>query len=61
MAYSGDTEWTDALLEAAAHVDLFLCEAYSPTPVRWHLDLDTLARHLDRLTCLFPRRGLRPP
>jgi ribonuclease BN (tRNA processing enzyme) len=51
VAYSGDTEWTDALLEAAADVDLFLCEAYSPTPVRWHLDLDTLARHLDKLTC----------
>ena len=51
VAYSGDTEWTDALLDAADGVELFLCEGYSPAPVRWHLDLDTLARHRDRLTC----------
>ncbi len=51
VAYSGDTEWTDALLDAADNVDLFLCEGYSQTPVRWHLDLDTLARHRDQLTC----------
>ena len=51
MAYSGDTEWTDSLLQAADRVDLFLCEGYTPTPVRWHLDLETLARHRDELTC----------
>lgn len=51
VAYSGDTEWTDALLDAADNVDLFLCEGYSRGPVRWHLDLDTLARHRDQLTC----------
>lgn len=51
VAYSGDTEWTDALLDAADGVDLFLCEGYSAAPVRWHLDLDALARHRDRLTC----------
>jgi ribonuclease BN (tRNA processing enzyme) len=51
LAYSGDTEWTDALLTAADGVDLFLCEGYRPTPVRWHLDLATLARHRDRLNC----------
>jgi ribonuclease BN (tRNA processing enzyme) len=51
MAYSGDTEWTDALLEAADDVGLFLCEGYSPTPVRWHLDLEALGTHRHRLTC----------
>jgi len=51
VAYSGDTEWTDALIDAADNVDLFLCEGYSLTPVRWHLDLDTLAHHRDQLTC----------
>lgn len=51
VAYSGDTEWTDALLEVADDVDLFLCEGYSPAPVRWHLDLDTLARHRGTFTC----------
>src|SRR6266566_2784760 len=48
VAYSGDTEWTDALVQAADGVDLFLCEGYSPTPIRWHLDLETLAQHRDR-------------
>ena len=51
FAYSGDTEWTDALLDATDGTDLFLSEGYSPQPVKWHLDLDTLARHRDRLTC----------
>ena len=51
MAYSGDTEWTDALLEAADNVELFLCEGYSPTPVRWHLDLEALSRHRHRMIC----------
>jgi ribonuclease BN (tRNA processing enzyme) len=51
VAYSGDTEWTDTLLEAADGVDLFLCEGYSPAPVRWHLDLETLSSHRHRLTC----------
>lgn len=51
LAYSGDTEWTDALLDAADNADLFLCEGYSPTPIRWHLDLQTLETHRHRLTC----------
>jgi len=28
LAYSGDTQWTDALLEVAAGADLFICECY---------------------------------
>jgi ribonuclease BN (tRNA processing enzyme) len=51
MAYSGDTEWTDTLLQASDGVGLFLCEGYSPTPVRWHLDLEALSAHRQRLTC----------
>jgi len=51
LAYSGDTEWTDALRDAADDVDLFLCEGYSPSPIRWHLDLEALTRHRDRFTC----------
>jgi ribonuclease BN (tRNA processing enzyme) len=51
FAYSGDTEWTDALLDAADSTDLFICEGYSPLPVKWHLDLDTLARHRAQLAC----------
>ncbi|WP_344231376.1 MBL fold metallo-hydrolase [Kribbella hippodromi] len=51
ITYSGDTEWTDALLQAADEADLFLCEGYSTTPVRWHMDLETLAQYRDRFTC----------
>ena len=51
LAYSGDTEWTDALLDAADGAGLFLCEGYSPRPIRWHLDLGTLAEHRTQLTC----------
>jgi len=29
FAYSGDTEWTDALLPIAANADLFVCECYA--------------------------------
>jgi hypothetical protein len=36
---------------AAGDVEVFLCEGCSPHPVRWHLDLDTLAGYRDRLTC----------
>jgi ribonuclease BN (tRNA processing enzyme) len=52
VAYSGDTEWTDALVDAAADADLFLCEAYFfEKQVRYHLDYQTLARHRDALRC----------
>jgi ribonuclease BN (tRNA processing enzyme) len=51
LGYSGDTEWTDALLDVADGADLFLAEGYSPTPVRWHLDLDALGAHRDRFGC----------
>jgi ribonuclease BN (tRNA processing enzyme) len=51
VAYSGDTEWTEALLAVAEGADVFLCEGYSPAPVRWHLDLDTLGRQRDRFDC----------
>jgi hypothetical protein len=39
------------LLDAADDVGLFLCEGYSLTPVRWHLDLESLSTHRQRLTC----------
>ena len=29
FAYSGDTEWTDALLPIARDADLFICECYA--------------------------------
>jgi ribonuclease BN (tRNA processing enzyme) len=50
IAYSGDTEWTDRLIPAAAGADLFICEAYFyDKAVRFHLDYATLARHRSEL------------
>ena len=52
VAYSGDTEWTEALIDAATGADLFICEAYFyDKPVPFHLDYATLMRHRDALTC----------
>ena len=43
ICYSGDTEWTDALLDAARGADLFICECYTfDKIVRAHLSLSTL-------------------
>jgi ribonuclease BN (tRNA processing enzyme) len=47
FCYSGDTEWTDALQEAARGADLFVCECYTfEKPRRAHMSLDILRRHL---------------
>ena len=52
VAYSGDTEWTESLVEAASGADLFVCEAYTfDTPRRYHLDFRTLAAHREQLGC----------
>ena len=52
ITYSGDTEWTDALVEASAVADLFVCEAYFyDKKVRYHLDWTTLAANRRRLSC----------
>jgi len=52
VAYSGDTAWTDALIDAANGSDLFVCEAYfAEKRVRYHLDYATLKEHAPRLGC----------
>ena len=45
LAFSGDTEWTDALVDLSAGADLFLCECsgYESAPPH-HLDYLTLQR-----------------
>ena len=54
MAYTGDTEWTDALIACAANVDLFIAEAYFfEKKVKLHLDLATLVENLPHVQ---PRR-----
>ena len=47
FAYSGDTQWTPALAEAARGADLFAVEAYTfDRPIRYHLDYQTLRAHI---------------
>jgi ribonuclease BN (tRNA processing enzyme) len=50
IAYSGDTEWTDTLVEVGREADLFICEAYTrDKPVSTHMALSLLERNLDRI------------
>ncbi len=51
FAYSGDTAWTDALLELSAGADLFICECSSgDAPLANHMDWPTLKANLPRFT-----------
>jgi ribonuclease BN (tRNA processing enzyme) len=52
VTYSGDTEWTDSLIDAARGADLFIAEAYFfDRAVKYHLDLVTLLKHRSELDC----------
>jgi len=52
ITYSGDTEWTESLVEAARGADLFVCEAYFfEKKVEYHLDYQTLRENRQRLDC----------
>lgn len=47
LCYSGDTEWTDALIDAARGADLFICECYMYDKLRKsHMTLTVLRPHL---------------
>ncbi len=52
LAFSGDTEWTDSLIDASRQADLFVCECfgYQSAP-RHHLDYRTLQARRPSLTC----------
>ncbi|MEM8753922.1 MAG: MBL fold metallo-hydrolase [Pseudomonadota bacterium] len=50
IAYTGDTEWTDALLEHGRDADLLIAEAYTfERKTRFHLDWRTLAANLPKI------------
>ena len=52
ITYSGDTEWTESLVEAARGADLFVCEAYFfEKKIKYHLDYQTLRENRQRLDC----------
>jgi ribonuclease BN (tRNA processing enzyme) len=54
IAFSGDTEWTDTLIDIGYEADLFICEAYTyDKPVATHMTLSLLERHLEQIR---PRR-----
>lgn len=54
IAYTGDTEWTDTIIDVGREADLFIAEAYFyDKKVKLHLDLATLAKHLPAIR---PRR-----
>lgn len=47
LCFSGDTEWTDALISAARGADLFICECYMFDKLRKsHMTLSVLRQHL---------------
>lgn len=47
VTYTGDTEWTEALIPAARDADLFIAEAYfHERKIRHHLDWQSLQPHL---------------
>ena len=50
FAYSGDTEWTDALLPIARGADLFICECYAYAgKLTGHMSWDILKARLGEL------------
>ena len=51
IAYSGDTEWTPALLDLAERADLFICECnFYQSHISGHLSYRVLQQHLSDIT-----------
>ncbi|MCX7981463.1 MAG: MBL fold metallo-hydrolase [Syntrophales bacterium] len=54
VAYTGDTAWTDRLIDAAGEADLFIAEAYTYEPAGgFHLDVMTL---IEKYALIKPRQ-----
>ena len=52
VSYSGDTEWTEALIPAANGADLFVCECnFLEASAGYHIDYQTLTEHRPKLQC----------
>ena len=50
IAYTGDTEWTDRLIDAGREADLMIAEAYFyERKIKFHLDFTTLSFHLEQI------------
>ena len=52
VAFSGDTEWNDALIEVSRAADLFVCECLHTLPFpNFHIDYQTLLSKRPQLSC----------
>jgi ribonuclease BN (tRNA processing enzyme) len=52
IAFSGDTGWTDTLMEVAAGADLFICQTYTIDVEQWGMiNYRTLCARRDQLGC----------
>lgn len=50
ITYTGDTEWNDAIIDAAQNADLLIAESYFfEKKVKFHLDYKTIIEHLPEL------------
>jgi ribonuclease BN (tRNA processing enzyme) len=50
IGFSGDTEWTDTVIDIGREADLFICEAYTrDKPVTTHMALASLERRLGQI------------
>lgn len=50
VAFTGDTGWTDTVIEAGREADLFIMECYQyDRTLDMHLDYMTIARHLEQI------------
>lgn len=50
IAFSGDTQWTETLLDIGRDADLFICEAYTrDKPISSHMALNLLEPHLAQI------------
>jgi ribonuclease BN (tRNA processing enzyme) len=50
VAFSGDTEWTETLIDLGRRADLFICESYTrDKPIMTHMALSSLEKHLDQI------------
>lgn len=52
IAYSGDTEWTDALIPLSQNADIFICECnFFQLQIKNHLNYRTLSEKRDSFSC----------
>ena len=50
IGFSGDTEWTDALIDIGREADLFICKSYmQEKPVKTHMVLTALEQHFRQI------------